>query len=40
MARNPENLEAPNKSEVKPPTKPDTVRQLGSVAIRGTQAGK
>lgn len=39
MAKNPENLEAPNKSEVRPVAKPNTVRQLGSLAIRAT-AGK
>ena len=38
MPKNPENLEAPNKSEVKPVAKPHTARQLGSLAIRGKPA--
>lgn len=37
MPRNPENLEAPNSSELKPKPgpNPDTVKSLGSTAIKG-----
>ena len=40
MARGPENLEAPNKSELKPKPRPDVAKALGSTAIKGSQQGK
>jgi hypothetical protein len=35
LAKNPENREAPNQSELKPVVKPDTAKGIGQVAIKG-----
>jgi hypothetical protein len=40
VAKNPENLEAPNKSEQKPPVRPNVAKDLGSTAVRATLRGK
>lgn len=40
LPKNPENLEAPNKSELKPKIRPDVSKDLGKTAIKGTQDGK
>ena len=42
MARGPENLEAPNNSELKPKQdrREQTAKDLGRTAIRGTNKGK
>lgn len=39
MAYNPENLEAPNRTEKQPPRQvnPETARKLGEVAVKGTR---
>jgi hypothetical protein len=39
LERNPENREAPNKSELKPVVKPNVANGVGYVAIKGA-AGK
>jgi hypothetical protein len=40
LPKNPENLEAPNKTELKPVIRPDVSKDLGKSAIKGAQGGK
>lgn len=40
MPRNPENMEAPSPSELKPKPKPDVAKALGATAIKGSQGKK
>jgi hypothetical protein len=40
LAKNPENREAPNQSEVKPVVKPNTAAGIGQVAIKGANTKK
>ncbi len=37
MAKSPENKEAPNRAELKPKDRSETVRRLGQAAIKGSQ---
>jgi hypothetical protein len=40
LEKNPENREAPNKSELKPVAKSNTAKGIGQMAIKGAQDGK